>query len=115
MKSKLVRFAVLSLSTLALGISLWAEPVRPAACSIGSLTGRYGFTINGTSSGNPITAVGQIATDGNGTLAGNETISENGSVRNLLEVLGKYTINSNCTGTMTIQARGRSKQNFDIT
>jgi hypothetical protein len=49
----------------------------PAACSNGSLTGRYGFAINGTANGNPITAVGQIATNGNGTLAGNETISQN--------------------------------------
>src|SRR6202166_3640301 len=113
---KLVRSVVLNLSSVVLlGTFLWAQPAHPAACSITTLHQRYGFAINGTSSGNPITAVGQIATDGNGTLAGNETISENGSVRNLLEVLGKYTINSNCTGTMTIQARGRSKQNFDIT
>jgi hypothetical protein len=116
MISKLVRLVILNLSSVVLlGTFLWAQPVLPATCSVSTLHQRYGFAINGTSSGNPITAVGQIATDGNGTLAGNETISENGSVRNLLEVLGKYTINSNCTGTMTIQARGRSKQNFDIT
>ena len=89
--------------------------MRPAACSNGSLTGSYGFAINGTANGNPITAVGQIATNGNGTLAGIETISENGTLGNLLEVLGKYSIRSNCTGTMTIQAAGRSKQNFNVT
>jgi len=115
MKSKLVRFAVLSLSTLALCTFLWAQPVRPVACSNGSLTGRYGFAINGTANGNPITAMGQIATNGNGTLAGNETISENGTVRNLLGVLGTYAIKPNCTGTMTIQAAGHSKQNFSVT
>jgi len=115
MISKLVRFAVLNLSSVVLGTFLWAQPVRPAACSNGSLTGHYGFTINGTANGNPITAMGQIATNGNGTIAGNETISENGTVGNLLGVLGTYAIRSNCTGTMTIQAAGRSKQNFNVT
>jgi hypothetical protein len=113
MTSKLVRLSALSLSSL-LGTFLWAQPVRPAACSNGSLTGKYGFAINGTANGNPITAMGQIATNGNGTLSGLETISENGTVGNLLEVLGKYSIKSNCTGTMTIQAAGRSKQNFSV-
>ena len=115
MTSKLVRLAVLFLSSVVLGTVLWAQPVRPAACSNGSLTGRYGFAINGTANGNPITAMGQIATNGNGTLAGNETISENGTLGNLLEVLGTYAIKSNCTGSMTIQAAGRSKQNFKVT
>jgi hypothetical protein len=115
MVSKLVRLGVLGLCTTALGTFLWAQPVRPAACSNGSLTGRYGFAINGTANGNPITAVGQIATNGNGTLAGIETISENGTLGNLLGVLGTYAIRSNCTGTMTIQAAGRSKQNFNVT
>jgi hypothetical protein len=115
MTFRLARFAVLSLSTLALSTFLWAQPVRPVACSNSSLTGRYGFAINGTANGNPITAVGQIATNGNGTLAGNETISQNGALGNLLEVLGTYSIKSNCTGTMTIQAAGHSKQNFSVT
>ena len=115
MKSKLGCLAVFSLSNVLLGTLLWAQPVRPVACSNASLTGRYGFAINGTTNGNPITAMGQIATNGNGTLAGNETISENGTVGNLLGVLGTYAIKSNCTGTMTIQAAGHSKQNFDVT
>jgi hypothetical protein len=116
MISKLVRLAVFTLSSgVVLGAALWAQPVRPAACSNGSLTGSYGFAINGTSNGNPITAVGQIKTNGNGTIAGLETISENGTLGNLLEVLGTYAIKSNCTGTMTIQAAGHSKQNFSVT
>ena len=113
--TKLIRFVVLNLSSVVLGTFLWAQPSRPAACSNRSLTGRYGFSINGTANGNPITAVGQIATNGNGTLDGRETISDNGAIGNLLAVLGTYAIKSNCTGTMTIQAAGRSKQNFNVT
>jgi len=115
MTSKLVRFVVLNLSSVLLGTFLWAQPVRPAACSNASLTGHYGFAINGTANGLPITAVGQIATNGDGTLDGIETISDNGAVGNRLAVLGTYAIESNCTGTMTIQAAGRSKQNFSVT
>ena len=115
MISKSVRLASLNLPLVVLlGSFLWSQPTPPAACSVTTLHGRYGFTLNGTVNGNPNTAVGQVATN-DGNLAGNETISDNGSVGNLLEVLGKYTVNSNCTGTMTIQAKGRSKQNFDIT
>src|ERR1022692_2768808 len=115
MTSNLIRLTVSSLCSVVLGTFLWAQPMRPAACSNAILTGNYGFAINGTADGNPITAVGQIATNGNGTIAGNETISENCKVGNLLEVLGTYTIKSNCTGTMTIQAQDRSKQNFNLT
>jgi len=116
MISKLVRVVVLIPSgVVVLGTSLWAQPMHPTACSNASLHGKYGFAINGTVSGNPITAVGQIATNGSGNLAGNESISDNGSIGNLLAVLGKYAIKSDCTGTMTIQAKGRSKQNFNIT
>src|ERR1700730_14592523 len=105
MISKLVRLVILNLSSVVLlGTFLWAQPVLPATCSITTLHQRYGFAINGTNSGNPFTAVGQIATDGNGTLAGNETISDNGSLGNPASVLGTYSINSNCTGTMTIHA-----------
>lgn len=116
MISKFVRLAVLILSSVVmLGTSLWAQPVHPAACTNAIVHGHYGFAVNGTVSGNPITAVGQIATNGNGTIAGLETISDNGSLGTNLEVLGTYAIKSNCTGTMTIQAQGRSKQHFDVT
>jgi hypothetical protein len=116
MISKFVRLAVLILSSVVmLGTSLWAQPVHPAACTNAIVHGHYGFAINGTANGNPITAVGQIATNGNGTIAGIETISDNGSLGTILDVLGTYAIKSNCTGTMTIQAQGRSKQNFNVT
>jgi len=116
MISKLVRLAVLILSSVVvLGASLWAEPERPAACSNASVHGKYGVTINGTVNGKPITAMAQIVTDGSGDIAGLETISDNGAVSDLLEVLGTYAIRSNCTGTMTIQAQRHSKQNFNVT
>jgi hypothetical protein len=115
MTTKLVRLAVLNLSSVLLATFLWAQPMHAAVCSNASLTGRYGFAINGTANGNPITAMGQIATNGNGTLDGIETISDNGALGDLLEVLGTYTIKANCTGTLTIQPQGQPKQNFNVT
>ena len=85
------------------------------SCSNASLTGRYGFTFNGTNTNKPVSAVGQIVTDGNGTLAGDETITSNGVVGNLISVLGTYLVNSDCTGTMTIQPAGLPKQDFAVT
>jgi hypothetical protein len=116
MISKLIRFAVLTLCSMVwLGTALWAQPAHPATCSNAMVHGHYGFAINGTANGNPITAVGQIRTNGSGSLSGIETISDNGTIGANLEVLGKFDIRSNCTGTMTIQAQGRSKQNFNVT
>jgi len=116
MISKLFRVATLSLSSIAvLGTLLWTLPAHAATgCSNTILTGRYGFLINGTSNGNPITVVGQIATNGTGNLDGTETVSENGTIAEDVAVLGEYKINSNCTGKMTIRPAGKPKRDFRI-
>jgi hypothetical protein len=94
---------------------LCAVPLHGANCSMQSLSGFYGFVINGTSDGSPIAIVGLMATDGTGSISGLETVSENGTILDSLEVLGKYNISSNCTGTLTIQGAGLAPQNFDVT
>jgi hypothetical protein len=122
MISKLTRLATTTLSSLVLLIltlmttaTLWAQPALPAAsCSITSLTGNYGFVVNGTSGGSPITTVGQISTNGNGTIAGFETTSLNGSITANVALLGTYQIKSDCTGTATITPAGGSPLNFSL-
>jgi hypothetical protein len=109
--SALSKFLGISL----LAVFLCAAPLHATNCSIQSLTGFYGFVVSGTRNGSPIAIVGQIATNGTGSLSGLETVSENGTILDSLAVLGKYNINSNCTGTMTIQGAGLSPQNFDVT
>ncbi len=117
MTRNLVRLAALNLSIILwIGTVAWSQPAHPAqSCSNASLTGRYGFLINGSSNGAPIAAMGQIATDGSGHISGIESFSENGTISANLSVLGSYSVKANCTGTMIIQAQGRSKQNFDVT
>ena len=116
MISKFVRLAILGLSVVGVPSTLLrAQSLHSAkGCSNLSVHGRYGFIVNGVSNGNPITIVGQIATNGNGTIAGTETVSENGTISQGLSVLGLYKINPDCTGTAGIQGQGRAKQNFNL-
>jgi hypothetical protein len=110
-----VRLATLGLSTVvALGTLLWAQPMHPAqGCSITTLHDRYGYIINGTANGNPITIVGEFAADGNGTIGGMETRSENGKISQPA-TLGTYKINRNCTGTLEIDPAGGSREHFAL-
>jgi hypothetical protein len=115
MISKLVRLVILSVSMIvALGSLVWAQPTHPAkGCSITTLHDRYGYIINGTADGNPITIVGEFAADGTGFIAGMETRSENGTISQPA-TLGKYKINANCTGTLEIDPAGGSKEHFNV-
>jgi hypothetical protein len=117
MTSKPVRFAAIALSILVLlSAPVLARSVAPAgSCSNASLTGNYGFIVNGTADGSPVTTVGQISTDGNGSIAGSETVSLNGAISQDVELLGSYHINSNCSGTATINPAGQSAVNFSVT
>jgi hypothetical protein len=118
MISKFARLATATLSSfvLLMMIATLCSPPAFAAgsCSNTSLTGNYGFILNGTNGGNPITTVGQISTDGNGTIAGFETSSLNGSITSNVALLGTYQISSNCTGTATITPAGGSHLNFNL-
>lgn len=109
--SNIARFTLVVAVTISLSAPVWAQPV----CSNSSLTGNYGFTISGTAGGSPIATMGQISTDGNGTIAGMASISLNGVITNDVALLGTYHINSNCTGTASITPGGQSKLNFSLT
>jgi len=117
MISKPVRLVIWGLSSVVvLGTLLCAQPAAPAkGCSNATVHGRYGFAINGTINGNPITTVGQMATNGNGTIAGMETVSNNGAISNDLPILGEYTINPDCTGTAAITPQGGTKSTYNLT
>jgi len=94
---------------------LCVQPLHAAAgCSNASLTGKYGFVVNGSSSHGAFAALGQIATDGTGNIAGTVTSSDNGTINDGVEVLGNYKIDAHCTGTMTIQPAGLPKMSFTI-
>ena len=87
-----------------------AQEDTPQPCSVATLNGRYGLTFSGFATNGavpaPITAFipvageGLVTFDGNGNLSAAETVSFGGLI-SPLNVPGTYTVNSDCTGSLT--------------
>jgi len=98
--------ALLALATLG---SVYAQSDSPA-CNNHLIRGNYGFTIQGTKLVGPGPTGQQIGVamtqfDGNGNLTQIDTVTINGEVVadfTHTPATGSYTVNSNCTGTFTI-------------
>ncbi len=108
----------LAISALLLAATaVWAQdsPFQ-TVCTNATLEGDYGFTITGTRPSAPMpgapieTIVGVAMThfDGNGNLTQTDNVhgSVNGSPTPDRPGTGTYTINANCTGTMTLSNQG---------
>lgn len=109
--------------TAAIGLSLLAGALitkRPHAmkiiatvhadqnvtCSLATVAGNYGFTINGSlilpTGPVPIAAIGRAAVDAEGNVSGTEARNVGGTFAN--ETLtGTVAVNGDCTGTETLQ------------
>jgi hypothetical protein len=72
-------------------------------CNNAILRGTYGFQRNGTTSQGPLTATGIGQFDGMGTAVAQQTISRSGKFTVVTDQVGLYTINPDCTGTVTDQ------------
>ena len=81
-------------------------------CSQETLKGAYMSQQSGTLNGLPYTQVNRVFADGNGSLTGSGTAVANGVV-SFPVINGTYTINSDCTGTVTSVVPGLS-QNFVV-
>jgi hypothetical protein len=90
-------------TAVALLLSLGPEgaAAKPSTCSNRSVSGDYGFVVNGTNVGAGVVAsVGQVSADGRGNLVGSDTTSVNGViVRRTLT--GTYTVDPDCSGELT--------------
>jgi hypothetical protein len=81
-------------------------------CSESTLRGRYHFAsagsliMNGASV--PLAVAGIDILDGNGNLSSTSTLVVNGVIafQNLVVPNGTYTVNKDCTGTLTLGASG---------
>ena len=80
-------------------------------CTLATLTGSYGFTQTGffnfpeAGGGGgyaPTADVGVATFDGTGKFTANFTDSTNGKITTGLSAPGTYTVNSDCTGRLTI-------------
>ena len=117
MKNTIVRtglavvFAIGLIAGIAAPAHAWDRP-----CSLASAAGNWSFTDQGTVVGiGPRTAVGIFTLDGAGNLTnGVATSSLNGSVANET-FSGTYTVNSNCTGTISVTIYSGSTELFAVT
>jgi len=108
---------LLPLVTIAL-----TAPLAHAQCSLGNAAGTYGFTQTGTVPFAPefpfgINSVGKLTLSPAGTLCGKEFRQSGSGVENLA-LTGTWTVDSGCTGTMTITLLGGGqailRDTFDI-
>jgi hypothetical protein len=84
-------------------------PTQPVAgdsqsCTNANITGPYGYTISGLVFSNggfvPVAESGSVTADGKGNLTGSGTFSQGGQIQSQA-FNGTYTVNSDCTGTVT--------------
>jgi hypothetical protein len=112
MKRSTIRktFTMAAVTALALALSSPTKADDKAddkGCSNATLRGSYAQTGTGVitappDQAGPFANVGTLVFDGNGGLTGALVVSSNGSSSQATET-GTYTVNSDCTGTYTVQ------------
>lgn len=108
-KKLLASAAALALLTFGASRSAYAQSESPF-CNNKLIAGNYGFTIEGAKLGGtgptgPQVGVAMTEFDGNGGLSQIDTVTVNGIVVadwTHTKATGTYTVNSDCTGTFTI-------------
>ena len=117
MKSRIACTWLASMFVIALIVSTAAAAqAEERRCSMARSSGKWAFTDNGTVIGvGPRTAVGVFTFDGEGNvLNGIATSSLNGSVAEET-FSGTYTVNSDCTGTVTVKIFASGTEILDLT
>jgi hypothetical protein len=113
-----------TLATLAVKDAVWKPAVYASpGCSLTTLTGSYGFTQTGffnfpEGGGGgyaPSADVGVATFDGAGNFVANFSDSTNGKITTGLSAPGIYTVNPDCTGTLTIVNVTSSNENAPYT
>jgi len=101
----------IALITLSLGLSSAASAQNHRACTTKGMAGDWGYTKTGTlytpAGATPFATMGILTFDHSGTLTGVNTGSVGGQISN--DVLtGSIEMNSDCTGTMTVEVRDQA-------
>ena len=100
-----MRHAITSAVTILSFLILFSLPARAGHCSTAAAAGSYGFTLSGTlilpTGPVPIAAVGRANLDADGSASGTEARSVGGDYADET-FTGTFNINSDCTGTATI-------------
>jgi hypothetical protein len=113
----LVLASLAALSACSGGINVPTIPVVHAAPSPNNSTlqGTYIFSFSGFEGANYLVAVGTITFDGNGGItAGSQTRTEQGGFQHTFTLSGNYAVNSDGTGTISMQFFGSSIDTWSI-
>lgn len=127
MNSKVaVRTLAITLGALAASMALHVPDARAAgqgapvgfdphqrACSVADLHGTFGLSSTGSFAGMPFTRVGRETLDGKGYTSGSATNSVNGVV-SPSTFIGTYTVNADCTGTLTVNDSSFGPTHYNI-
>jgi len=96
-------YAGLLLATICIA-NLLPLQAHAAQCSQASVAGNWAYTYNGTvfvPNPLPVAAVGHAHLDSSGNVAGTQTHTLAGQTE-VEDISGTYTVNKDCTGSMTI-------------
>jgi hypothetical protein len=115
MKGNIARrtLVILSIATLYMSMAATAQAEGPA-CSLALTAGKYAFSDSGTivkigatTVNVPRAAAAQLSLDAAGNVTGKVTASVNGTVTRTT-FSGTYTVNLDCTGTISFSERDAS-------
>jgi hypothetical protein len=93
------------------GLASAQEPsAKVKECSLATLQGSFGYTSTGTlldsyvpaPYAGPFAEVGRQTFDGKGNTNATATLSSNGNILQQATIQGTYTVNADCTGSMTL-------------
>ena len=105
-----VAILVASATLFALAESTSAHQDEPRRCTVATLKGGFGYTVNGALTGGPapgpFVAVGRLLFDGSGNFENVRTISRNGVIARNARGIGTYTVEPDCSGTLTFTDGG---------
>lgn len=104
MKTTALITTVFSILVVGSSFKLSSAPIEESAetsCSLATLTGTYVYSEQGFLEGQPYASGGMFSFNGTGQVT---SIFTNSSTREEASATGNYTVNSNCTGTVTFGA-----------
>ena len=109
--------ALLGVAVLAALMIVTTTSAHAQSCNNASLTGNYGFTFSGFNAPGhgliPFAGEGLMTSDGAGNASATFNFSEDGHIVKNNPYTATYTVNSDCTGTMT-STDGNADMSFVI-
>lgn len=88
----------------------YALPQGQATCTAAGLAGTWAWNSNGLTAG----FIASVALSAKGMISGLSTIVVNGDVESNLQTGGTFTIDSNCTGTISFTLNGQQQPTADF-